>query len=223
MTPQEQKQIVRQGYDKLSCAYRADDTPDNHEDYATWVGMLVERLPAGSRVLDIGCGCGLPATRVLAESFDVTGVDISEVQISRAQGLVPTAHFVCGDISEQTFSPDSFFAIVSFYTIIHLPLTEQPALFKLIASWLRPSGYFLATVGHDEWTGVDDTYLGVPGGKMCWSHADESTNVRWIQEANLEVHLTRFVPEGESGHTLVLAQKPPVGQPQPEGSLMPRR
>ena len=62
MIPEEQKQIVRQGYDRLSYAYRADHTPDDYEDYAAWVRILAERLPEHSPVLDIGCGCGLPAS-----------------------------------------------------------------------------------------------------------------------------------------------------------------
>jgi SAM-dependent methyltransferase len=208
--PREQKDIVRRGYDKLSQAYRADDTPEDYEDYAAWVRILAERLPEGSPILDIGCGCGLPATKLLAGRFDVTGVDFSEVQIGRAKRLVPAARFLCGDISEQSFAPSSYAAIVSFYAIIHMPLEEHPGLFKQIAVWLRPSGYLLATVGHAEWTGEDESYLGVPGGRMCWSHADETTNVRWIEEAGLHVYWTRFVPEGESGHTLVFAQKPPI-------------
>ena len=210
MIPQEQKQTVRRGYDKLSYAYRADDTPDDYEDYSAWVHILAERLPEHSPALDIGCGCGLPATKLLTERFNVTGVDFSEVQISRAKRLVPAAHFLCGDISKQTLPLDSYAAIVSFYAIIHMPLEEHPGLFKKIALWLRPSGYFLATVGHSAWTGMDEAYLGVAGGKMYWSHADEATNVRWIGEAGLHVHRTRFVPEGESGHTLVFAQKPPI-------------
>lgn len=210
MIPEEQKQTVRRGYDKLSYAYRADDTSDDYEDYAAWVHILAERLPEHSPVLDIGCGCGLPATKLLAERFDVTGVDFSEVQISRAKRLVPAARFLCGDISEQSFPLDSYAAVVSFYAIIHMPLEEHPGLYKKMALWLRPSGYFLATVGHSAWTGTDQTYLGVAGGKMCWSHADEATNVRWIEEAGLHVHWTRFVPEGDSGHTLVFAQKPPI-------------
>ena len=210
MIPEEQKQTVRQGYDKLSYAYRSDNTPEDYEDYAAWVRVLAERLPERSPVLDIGCGCGLPATKLLAGRFDVTGVDFSEVQITRAKLLVPAARFVCGDISEQSLPPGSFAAIVSFYAIIHMPLDEHPGLFRKIGLWLRPSGYCLATVGHGEWTGEDDTYLGVPGGRMCWSHAGEATNVRWIEEAGLHVHWTEFVPEGDSGHTLVLAQKPPV-------------
>jgi SAM-dependent methyltransferase len=32
-------------------------------------------LPQGSRILDVGCGNGLPATRELALRQDVTGVD----------------------------------------------------------------------------------------------------------------------------------------------------
>ena len=210
MMPQEQKDIVRRGYDKLSYAYRADDTPDDYEDYALWVAILVDRLPEHLPVLDIGCGCGLPATKALANRFEVTGVDFSEVQIGRAKRLVPAARFVCGDIFEQSFPPESYAAIVSFYAIIHMPLAEHPGLFRKIALWLRPSGYFLATVGHREWTGEEKTYLGVPGGRMCWSHADEATNVSWIEEAGLQVLWTRFVPEGNSGHTLVFAQKPPI-------------
>ena len=211
MLPEEQKRIVRQGYNKLSLAYRSDDTPDDYEDYSAWVGILAERLPRCSPVLDLGCGCGLPAAKLLAGHFNVTGVDFSEVQISRAKDLVPSARFICGDISEQSFPPGSFAAVVSFYTIIHMPLEEHPGLFKKIASWLQPSGFLLATVGHGEWTGKDEAYLDVPGGRMCWSHAGEAAYVRWIKEAGLHLHRTQFVPEGESGHTLVFAQKPPIG------------
>jgi SAM-dependent methyltransferase len=208
--PEEQKQIVRRGYDRLSYAYRGDDAPDDYKDYAAWVGLLVERLPRGSPVLDLGCGCGLPATKLLAERFDVTGVDFSEVQIDRARQLVPAARFVCGDIAEQRFAPNSYAAVVSFYAIIHMPLEEHPELFRRIAAWLRPSGYLLAIVGSEAWTGVDEAYLDVPGGTMCWSHPDEATTVRWIAEVGLHVHWTTFVPEGDSGHALVFAQKPPL-------------
>lgn len=212
MTPDEQKRIVREGYDRLSQAYRLDDTPDSYQDYAAWVRILSERLPAGSPVLDIGCGCGLPATKLLAERFDVTGVDISPVQIDRARQLVPGARFVCEDISSLTLAAGSFAAVVSFYAIIHMPLAEHPELFRRIAGWLRPSGYLLAIVGYERWVGTDEAYLGVPGGRMCWSHADEATNLEWIREAGLHVHWARFIPEDASGHTLVLAQKPPVGE-----------
>jgi len=214
----DQNETVRKGYDKLSYPYRSDDTPDDYGNYAEWIGILKERLPKGTPALDVGCGCGLPATKLLANWFDVTGVDFSKVQIDRARNLVPSARFICEDICKVSFPLESFAAIVSFYTIIHMPLKEHTGLFNKIASWLRPGGYFLVIVGYDEWTGTDDAYLGVDGGKMCWSHADEATNVRWIQDSGLHVHWKRYIPEGESGHTLVLAQKPPIEEA-PEGPV----
>ena len=207
LSPSEQKRLVREGYDRLSIDYRSDDTPDDYEQYAAWAQLLVDRLPSGGSVLDVGCGCGLPATKLLAEHFDVIGVDFSPVQIERAKKLVPNARFLCSDIAELELASESFDAIVSFYAIIHMPLEEHPQLFASIAQWLKPGGLFLATIGHDAWIGTDDAYLDVPGGKMAWSHADEATNLQWLQEAGLRVHWTRFVPEGESGHTLVMASK----------------
>ena len=204
----DQKETVRQGYDKLSYAYRSDDTPDDYGEYAEWVGLLAERLPEGAPVLDIGCGCGLPATKLLAGHFEVTGVDCSEVQIERAKTLVPAARFIRADIADVDFPPDSFSAVASLYAIIHMPLAEQPGLFGRIATWLRPGGYLLATVGHDAWTGIDESYLGVEGGRMAWSHADEATYLRWIADAGLHVHWTRFIPEGDGVHSLIFAQKP---------------
>jgi SAM-dependent methyltransferase len=206
-----QNDVVRKGYDKLSYAYRSDDTPDDYGSYAEWLDLLGQRLPEGAPVLDLGCGCGVPATRLLAERFDVTGIDFSQVQIDRATQLVPKARFLCADVCEVSFPAGAFAAIVSFYAIIHMPLEKHPGLFEKVALWLRPGGYLLAIVGHDAWTGTDDAYLGVEGGAMCWSHADEATYLRWIAEAGLHVHWSRFVPEGDSGHALVLAQKPPVG------------
>lgn len=203
-----QSELVRAGYDKISEAYRADDTPGDYGEYSTWVRLLKERLFRGAPVLDIGCGCGLPATKLLAESFEVTGVDFSEVQIARATRLVPSAHFVCRDITEAVFGDESFAAVVSFYAIIHIPLEIQPALFRKVAAWLRPAGYFLGIVGHEAWTGSDPSYLGVEGAEMCWSHADEETYMGWLRDSGLHVLWSTFVPEGNSGHVLVLAQRP---------------
>jgi hypothetical protein len=68
-----------------------------------------------------------------------------------------------------------------------------------VASRLRPGGYLLGIVGHDAWTGSDPMYLGIEGGEMCWSHADEATNLGWLQDSGLRVHWKRFVA-GKTNH-----------------------
>lgn len=206
------KEIVRAGYDKISYTYRGDaidpSNPD-HLRYTDWVSELLTLVPAQAAVLDLGCGNGIPTTKLLAESGRrLTGVDISPIQIARARALVPQAHFICADMTELRFAPDSFAAIVSFYAIIHIPLAEQPTLFSSLYRWLEPGGYVMATVGADAWTGTEANWLGVADATMYWSHTDAARYEHWLEEQGFLIAWTRFVAEGQSGHTLVLAQKP---------------
>lgn len=204
------KAIVREGYDRVSCAYRADDAPD--EPYRSWLRPLDAELALGDPVLDLGCGCGVPAARILAERYVVTGVDLSPVQIARARSLVPNAQFLCADMTALDFAPSSFAAIVSLYAIIHIPLEEQPALLDRMVSWLRPGGLLLISVGGDHaWTGSEPDWLGVPGGTMFWSHADAPTYERWLTARGCRVERATFIPEGDGGHLLILARAAAVG------------
>jgi len=197
------KAIVRRGYDRVSRAYRADDADDGQ--YSSWLDILESRMDAGSRVLDLGCGCGIPVARRLARRYVVTGVDFSEVQIERARALVPGATFICADMSTLRFPARSFDAVVCLYALIHLPLAEQPEILRAVAKWLRPGGCFMATVGHQEWTGMEKNWLGVDGGDMWWSHADAATYRRWLADSGLSAVLETFVPEGKGGHTFFRA------------------
>lgn len=203
------RDLVRRGYDVISRAYRDDDgraksgTDEGTEHYGGWVDELAKLLGPRARVLDLGCGAGIPATRLLAErNFDVLGVDISAVQIERARTLVPGANFERADMATWEHDPGSFDAVVSFYALIHVPIQDQRNLLPKIRHWLRPGGYLLAIVGFKRWTGIED-YLGAP---MFWDHADRETYLAWLTEAALAPVWDRFVPEGSVGHTLVLAQ-----------------
>jgi cyclopropane fatty-acyl-phospholipid synthase-like methyltransferase len=161
-------------------------------------------LHDGDPVLDLGCGCGVPATAILAQRYAVTGVDLSPVQITRARRLVPSAQFECADMSRVDFPAESFGAIVSFFAIIHVPVEQHPAILRKIHRWLRPAGYLFATVGSRAWTGIEDDWHGAP---MYWSHADQATYVAWLEETGFDVLWTRFIPEGAGGHTLILAKR----------------
>jgi SAM-dependent methyltransferase len=199
--------IVRQGYDRVSYVYRdAQGAGSFVCDYAAWLAALTPHLVPGAAVLDLGCGCGIPVACILAPNYAVTGVDISPVQVERARQLAPEAHFLCADMLDVDFPPASFDAIVSFYAIIHVPLEEQPGLLRKLARWLKPGGHLMATVGSTAWTGTEENWLGVPGATMYWSHADSATYAQWLGESGFTLCWTRFIPEGSSGHTLVLAR-----------------
>jgi SAM-dependent methyltransferase len=200
------KDIVRRGYDALSYRYRGDDEEPEH--YATWLARLRERVPAGGAVLDLGCGCGVPLARDLAGAgYAVTGVDLSAVQVERARRLVPAARFLHADATEVEFPAASFAAVVCLYTLIHLPLNEQPALLGRIGRWLRPGGWLLATTGYRAWTGTEDHWLGGDT-PMWWSHADAVTYRTWIEQAGLSIVTQDVVPEGDGAHALFWARRP---------------
>jgi cyclopropane fatty-acyl-phospholipid synthase-like methyltransferase len=161
-----QRDLVRRGYDAISLAYRSNDgnaATSSAEDvsrYAGWVAELASLLRHGARVVDLGCGAGIPATRELASyGLRVLGVDFSAVQLHRAQRLVPAARLVQADIARFALQPATVAAVVSFYALIHVPVADQRALFPRIRDWLRPGGYFLAIVGAEQWTGIEH-YLG---------------------------------------------------------------
>lgn len=205
---EEQRDLVRRGYDALSYHYRSDDADDG--EYAPWLADLHRRVPAGAAVLDLGCGCGVPVARFLANAgHHVTGVDISGVQIARARRLVPTATFLRADATRIDQPPASFDAVVCLYALIHMPLADQPRLIERIAGWLRPGGWLLTTVGNTAWTGTDDNWLG-GSATMWWSHADAGSYRSWLQQAGLQVATEDFVPEGGGGHALFWAQRDPV-------------
>jgi SAM-dependent methyltransferase len=203
----EAKRLVRDGYDRVSHAYRADDFGLEGTGYARWLEMLSPRLFDGARILDLGCGCGVPVAKALAERHRVTGVDISPVQIERARRLVPGATFLCEDMTSLALEAASFDAVVALYAIIHVPLAEQADLFARIARWLAPGGWLIATVGHTAWTGTEKDWRGVSGATMYWSHADAATYRGWLAAAQLELVQEADQIDSHGGqHTIVLAR-----------------
>lgn len=201
-----EKELVAHGYDLVSQSYRPDDRNDAHE-YAAWIDELCARLGPAPRFLDLGCGCGIPVARLLATRGRVTGVDFSRVQIERARLLVPEAELVCEDMCATRFPRESFEAVVSFYAIIHVPLDEQRDLFRKIAGWLPVGGHFMGTLGAHAWTGTEEDWLGVPGAKMAWSHADAGTYRSWLEGAGFSIIRESFVPEGNGGHQFFHAKR----------------
>lgn len=144
--------VVARGYDKVADLYEALESEETPWPRLKRVIEFIEPLPSGSRVLDLGCGNGIPATREIAKSHIVTGVDISSEQIRRAEANVPEATFRCADVRDVEFPAVPFDAIVALYLIDNVPADDYPRLFEKVAGWLKPGGRMLlsAEPGNDE-------------------------------------------------------------------------
>jgi SAM-dependent methyltransferase len=204
------KHIVAAGYDAIAPRYLAWSGLDPSPERMRYLGRLLDLLPAGAEVLELGCGAGVPVTQALAERHKVIGVDISAAQIALARQHIPKAAFVHADITALDFAPASFDAVVAFYSLTHIPREEHAALLGRIAGWLRPGGLLLATMGAGDAPGaIEPDWLGAP---MFFSHFDAATNRELVRQAGLDLLEADVVAEDEDGQTVrflwVIARAP---------------
>lgn len=177
--------------------------------------LLAEAMlvPPGARVLDLGCGAGVPVAAALARHHRVTGVDFSAEQIRRARANVPGAEFIEADLMALAFAEGSFDAAVAFYSIFHLPREEHEELLRRVNRWLAPGGHLLATVTRvreDAYT--EEDFFGV---RMYWSNWGREDYERMLRELGFELLATRVLGHGYSdaearrpeSHPLLLARK----------------
>lgn len=200
--------VVARGYDCVVDEYKALESPDAGWPRMRWLEDLLARLPGRSRVLDLGCASGEPVAVRVARDHQFTGVDLSAVQIGRARRLVSEGTFICGDILEVAFPPGSFDAVVSFYTLDHIPRERHAALLGRIHEWLIEGGLLALSVEDSDQPGAVAEWLGNP---MFFSHYDAATTLRLVVEAGFELlaHEVQTQVEGgvEIPYLFVLAHK----------------
>jgi ubiquinone/menaquinone biosynthesis C-methylase UbiE len=200
------KKTVREGYNAIAGRYLEERTRASED--VRLIDDFIARLPAGARVLDAGCGAGVPISQMLSERFKVTGVDFSEEQIARARQHVPNATFLCEDMTELDFPENSFEGICSYYAIIHVPRQEHAELLASFHRMLKPGGIVLLCLGAESLVDdVDEDYLGT---RMYWSHYDAKIYLGLLRDCGYTIIWSKTIMDATcegAGHLFVLAQK----------------
>jgi SAM-dependent methyltransferase len=203
------KAIVQAGYDAIPSAYAEWSARSSDPGRERLLPEFMARLPDGAAVLDLGCGAGIPSTRLLAERSRVTGVDISAAQLMAARRNVPRATFLQGDLASIEIPTGSFDGIVALYSISHVPREEHANLFRRLSNWLPSGGLFIASLGardspdwHGEWLG---------GQRMFFSSHDAATNRELVTSAGFELLIDEVIqteePEGPVQFLWLLARR----------------
>lgn len=124
------------------------------------LAAFVRALPPRARVLDLGCGDGVPISRFLVqEGFDVTALDSSAEMVRRFRANLPGVPVRCERAEDARFAAGSFEAVVAWGALFHLPEAGQGLVIQKVSGWLAPAGRFLFTSGD-----VEGTREGVMGG-----------------------------------------------------------
>jgi SAM-dependent methyltransferase len=196
--PDDPREIVESGYDSIAGRYaeaiRAGRGPETY--FSRFLARVLELIPEGGAVLDLGCGAGL-VTAELTTRARVAGVDISAGQLELARRNAPAARFVRADMVDLAFAPGSFDAVVAFWTLIHVPREVHASLFARVHGWLKPGGLFAGTLGSGD--NPADHVPDFHGAPMYWSHFDAENNRRLLREAGFDVlQADEIEDEGET-------------------------
>ncbi|MCB1019867.1 MAG: class I SAM-dependent methyltransferase [Bryobacterales bacterium] len=157
--------------------------------------LVLPRIPAGGRVLDLCCGTGQLARWLTACGFEVTGLDGSEEMLAHARRNAPKASFVCADARLFAFE-EPFDAVLStFDSVNHFATLEDVGtVFENVARALEPGGVFVFDVNTQAGflDAADESYITEEGGPVCVvrSTYDVKTGVGLSK-------VTGFLQEGE--------------------------
>jgi SAM-dependent methyltransferase len=126
-------------------------------DFSATLEPVIAALPAGARVLELGCGSGRDAAALLARGFDVTATDGSAEILAEAARHHPELshrlihHALPGELP---FEAGSFEAVLSMAVLMHLEAAELKSAYSAVHRVLRPGGLFAYSV-NTERAGLD--------------------------------------------------------------------
>ena len=108
------------------------------------VAFVRERVAPGSTVLDVGCGTGVLAERLLREGYDVTGVDPFAAMLERMKAREPRIRAAHATGQSLPFDDNTFDLAYSVAVMHHI--AEPQAVRETLAEMCRvtkPGGYVL--------------------------------------------------------------------------------
>jgi cyclopropane fatty-acyl-phospholipid synthase-like methyltransferase len=138
------------GYDKILDWYVAARRPFIG---VSDVAQFVRPLAPGQRVLDLGCGDGIPISRLLLQNgLDLFALDSSSRMIERFRANFPDTPAQCARIQDSDFFNTSFDAVVAWGVFFYLAQADQEDAIAKVSKSLHTGGRFLFTSGRERVT-----------------------------------------------------------------------
>lgn len=181
------KKTVREGYEKGDYGGRFRKERHLKSFETDFFESLESHLIHGSSILDLGCGTGIPYDRHLTDrGFRITGMDFSEKHISEARRNVHEAVYIPDDYSREGSIAGAFDAVISLYSVFHIPREERSGIFRRIREHLNPGGMMLVTLGTAGYEySEEEDWAGAP--VMAWSSWSPEEYAEMISEAGFKI------------------------------------
>lgn len=111
-------------------------------DRALMAGFA-ELVGEGGRVADLGCGPGRVTAHLASLGLSVHGLDLSEGMLAIARRENPGLRFEQGSMRNLDLPDGTLAGVVSWYSTIHTPQDELPAVYAEFRRVLAPGGHLL--------------------------------------------------------------------------------
>ena len=158
------------------------------------IAQWAQSLSAGSDVLEIACGGGIPVTRTLAlAGLKLWAVDSSPTLVSEFKVRFPDIPVECAHALESDYFGRKFSAVISIGLIFLLSEDDQVALIRRVSELLAPGGRFLFTAPVEMGIWADTST-----GHECRSLGRERYE-SILQEAQFRI-LNTYIDEGQTNY-----------------------
>ncbi|MDE3216110.1 MAG: class I SAM-dependent methyltransferase [Gemmatimonadota bacterium] len=182
---------------------------------AEYLDALLDGAPAGSLVLDAGCGTGRPmADALVKRGFRVVGVDQSPAMLARARARLPHERWVEGAL-ETLELDEEFAAVICWDALFHVERRHHEAVLARLAGMLAPGGRIMLTAGgSDDSPPFTDTMFGEQFFYDSWP-PDETLAI--MHRTGLEPVIFEYMnrPDGarDRGRIAIVARRPAPDAP----------
>jgi ubiquinone/menaquinone biosynthesis C-methylase UbiE len=123
---------------------------------------LASSIRPGGRVLDVGCGNGVPLTKVLlASGHRVVGLDSAGNMLRRFRSNCPETPAARGIVQACPFAAQTFDAAMAWGVLFHLKPAEQVQAIANVARVLKAGAPFLFTAGYPDVIDDSGDHVGV--------------------------------------------------------------
>jgi SAM-dependent methyltransferase len=195
----------------------ADDWHNNSDRDARaertlgYVDRVLDGLPRGAQVLDLGCGTGNPIARhIIDRGFRVVGVDQSQKMLEIAKRIIPEAKLIHADMIDVQLV-EKFAAAIVWDSAFHIPREHHVNIYRKIAGALEPGGRMLLSVGGEGAESLDSTFAGLTsemyGATFFYDAYDPQLAGNLIEAAGFEIELWEVDDPTSHGHIAVIARK----------------
>jgi 2-polyprenyl-3-methyl-5-hydroxy-6-metoxy-1,4-benzoquinol methylase len=149
----------RNAYNKIVEKFSAVRT-QFHGREAEYLALLLEDLPQGATVLDLGCGTGIPmAQAVIAAGYTVVGVDQAEKLLDLAKATFPTQVWLLASMESYGFD-HQYHGVIIWDSLFHLERSSHEPILRQAIAGLPMGGRLMLTIGGSEHPAFTDVMFG---------------------------------------------------------------